>query len=447
MRIVTLLIGLVLLQFQIVDARQATVLSLEDAIEIALESSIDIQRAKHNVERSKIGVNDAQMDFLPNLNSNISTNRGVGRQFDQETVSFTDQRVSSLTGNIQSGVTLFNGFRNINTLRQSRVGLESAEERFERTRENIIFDVASTYLQVLLNANLLEIAQDNIETAQKQLEQVEAQVEVGMRPMVDLYNQQSTVASAELQAIRAENTYNLSVTNLIGVLQLDPLGEYEFVSPDIDGDNLNPTEMNLTDLVNTAMDNRRDIVASEMDINFQRYNLEIAKGARYPTISANASISTAYRSTNPFDFSDQFFDQNINRGVGASVSIPIFSRFSIRNNIQRQQIAYKDAQLDLEALKIGVFQEVRQAYNDYIGLSKELQATAVALRAAERAFETEQERYNVGSATLIELTEANNRFVQAQSDRIVAEFQFVFQEKLLDFYLGQLTEELALEGL
>ncbi len=438
---------LLLLFYVPVSQAQVQSLSLEEAIRIGLENSIDLERARHNVERAKISQNDAEMDFLPNLNSNISGSRGLGRQFDQEALGFVNQSVTSLSSNIQSNVTLFNGFRNINALRQSRAGVESSEERYQRSRERVIFEVSSAYLQVLLNQNLLQITKDNVETAQKQLQQVEAQVEVGMRPVVDLFNQQAALANAELQAIRSENTLNISITNLIGILRLDPLSDYDFVSPDIDAESITPQNIDLATLVDQAMQNRSDLRATELDIAMQRYNLEIARGARYPTLSANASVSTSYRDTNPFDFSDQFWDQNINRGVGMSLSIPIFTRFSIRNNIQRQQLAYKDAKLDLDALKIGVFQEVRQAYNDYIGLSKELEATSAAFRAAERAFETEQERYNVGSATLIELTEANNRFVQAQTDKIIAEYQFVFQEKLLEFYLGRLTEEIALQNL
>jgi len=73
---------------------------------------------------------------------------------------------------------------------------------------------------------------------------------------------------------------------------------------------------------------------------------------------------------------------------------------------------------------------------------KELESSERAVIAAERALETEQQRYEVGATTLIELNLANANFVQAQSNRIQAVYNFVFQEKLLDFYIGRLDNNL-----
>jgi outer membrane protein len=88
-------------------------------------------------------------------------------------------------------------------------------------------------------------------------------------------------------------------------------------------------------------------------------------------------------------------------------------------------------------------QEIRQAYNDYLAYAKQLRTTEAALIAATRAYETEQERYRVGASTLIELTRANTEFVNASSNRVRAIYQFVFQEKLLDYYIGNLDTDVS----
>jgi outer membrane protein len=85
---------------------------------------------------------------------------------------------------------------------------------------------------------------------------------------------------------------------------------------------------------------------------------------------------------------------------------------------------------------------VRQAYNDYHSIAQELESSEKALIAAQRAYDTEQQRFEVGATTLIELNQANANFVQAQSNRIQAVYSFVFQERLLDYYLGQLGQNL-----
>ncbi|MEX2403337.1 MAG: TolC family protein, partial [Balneolales bacterium] len=395
----------------------------------------------NNVTRSRA-------EFLPNLNASINSGRSIGRQFDTNTGTITEQGANRSSPNISTSITLFSGWQNINNLRASRSSLSTAEDDHERTRESIMFNTAAQFLAIILDEELLKVAEDNLNTSRSQLEQVKAQVEVGMRPIVDQYNQEAEVASNELEVIQRQNDLNFSKVTLVGILQIDPFEEYDFVSPGIEDQSMGPKDYVLSDLVDQAMMNRRDIRAADTFIETQRYSLNAARGARLPTISLGANLSSNYSSLQQFpgtdtyiNFGDQVFDQNINRGISFNIQIPIFNRLNTRTNIQQREIDYKNAQLDMEGLRVEVFQEIRQAYNDYTSYAQELETTSQLERAAEKAFETEQERYNVGSSTLIELNNANNRYVSAVSNYIQAQYLFVFQEKVLDFYLGQFSSE------
>ncbi len=442
-------------------AQDVRSITLEEAVEIALENNIDVRLSKNAIDRSESEYRQNRADFMPNLNVSVGGNRQIGRQFDQATVTFDDFTTTNFNSSISTSVTIFDGFRNINELRSSRLGMESAEERYQRTREAIIFETAALFLDVLLSQELLEIERENLEAGRQQLEQVEAQVEVGMRPIVDQYSQESVVANNELSVIQSENALNLNKLRLARILQLDPLGEFDFVAPGIREEEMEVRDYNLREMIQMAMANRSDVRASELELRQSRHALSVSQGARLPQVSLSASLSSAYRDRQvdvdpdtgapiqgtTMPFSDQFFDANINRGIGFNVSIPIFNRWQTRNQIQQRQIDFRNAELQLDDLRQEVFLELQQAYNDYTGYAQELEATERALIAAERAYETEQERYNVGSATLIELTNANNEFVRASSNRVQAMYRFAFQEKVLDFYLGRITEDVEIEGL
>ena len=444
---------LLLFAFSSAEAQEVRSITLEEAIEIAVENNIELQLSKSNIERSESEYRNQRADFLPNLNASLGGTRTIGRQFDPASVTFDDFTTNTLNANISTSVVIFDGMQNINELRSASVGKQSAEERFERTKEGIIFDAAARFLDVLLSSELLEINRENLEASRKQLEQVEAQVDVGMRPVVDKFSQESVVANNELSVIQSENTLNLNKLRLARLLQLDPLGEYDFVAPGIQEDELVVEDYQLSNLINIALENRRDFRASELDVQQARHALSISKGARIPEVSLSASVSTAYRDQqrdpatgDVLPFSDQFFDGNINRSLAFNVSIPIFNRRQTSTQIQQRQIDFRDAELQLQDLRQEVFLELQQAYNDYIGYAKELEATEKALIAAEKAYETEQERYNVGNATLIELTNANNEFVQASSNRVQAMYQFIFQEKVLDYFLGRLTADVEIDA-
>jgi outer membrane protein len=92
----------------------------------------------------------------------------------------------------------------------------------------------------------------------------------------------------------------------------------------------------------------------------------------------------------------------------------------------------------MENLQQGIALEVRQAYLDYQTAVKRLEVTEVQVRAAQQALEVEQERYDVGASTLVELTQARASFTDASSQRVQAIFQFHFQHRLIEYYQGTL---------
>src|SRR5699024_1760259 len=118
--------------------------------------------------------------------------------------------------------------------------------------------------------------------------------------------------------------------------------------------------------------------------------------------------------------------------------IPIFDNLNRRTNVESQQISYKNAKLNLENTRLQVVQEVNQAYNDYESYFKQLESSQKALRAAERTYQTQKQRYEVGAGTLIELSDANAQYVEAQANRAQSLFRIIFQQKLLDYYIGKL---------
>ena len=95
--------------------------------------------------------------------------------------------------------------------------------------------------------------------------------------------------------------------------------------------------------------------------------------------------------------------------------------------------------LDLQNLEQNISLEVRQSYLDYQSAAKRLEVTAKQLRSARQANDVERERYNVGASTLVELQLVRASFVNAASTRAQAIYQFLFQAKVIDYYLGVLN--------
>lgn len=421
-------------------------ITLQEAVNIALENNYALKQAENNLDLADGRITSEYADFLPSLSASTGYSKTTGQQFIADILAFDDRTSAGASGRIGANIEIFNGFENILSLRQSEHNKVSMKERVKRAKETVIFNTARAYLTVLVNIELVDIARDNLETSQKVLNQTKAQVEVGSRPVVDQYNQESIVASNELSVIQQENALRLSRVQLIRQLQVDPLTEYELVTPDIDLENISatPEGLQLGMLIDEALTNRSDIKSEEASIASQKLQLQMTKFNLLPTISASGSISTRW--TDQYflpdaTFSDQFFDQQVNKGFSVSLNFPLFQNWNRMYNIQSSKVQLKNAQLSLENSKLGVVQEVTQAFNDFTNYRKELESAGKSQLASGKAFETAQERYNVGASTLIELSEAQSTYVSAQSQYLRAQYNLVFQEKLLDYYLGKLNGE------
>lgn len=438
-------------------------ITLPQAIDIALKNNYQIKEAKNNLDLTDMAHKSAIANFFPNVSASMGANRRIGKQFNSVTISFANQTNNTISGDIGTSITIFSGLNNIYNLRRTNEQGLSMEEQLRRQRENVIFYTANDYLQVLLDKQLLEIARENLKAAQQQLDQVKAQVEVGSKPVADQYAQEATVANDQLQVIQNQNTLNLNKLQLVRQLQLDPLKEYQFVSPALDTTALRKSIPPLPTLISEAMSNRSDLKSQEHLIQANYFSLKQTESQRYPSLTFSAQISGSYYDTyrilkeNPADpthpipvtvgFGDQFFNQNVNKFLGFNLSIPIFNRLNTSYQIQSSLVNYKNSKLELENLKLQIVQEMRQAYNDFVNFAEQLTSTEIALTSARKAYETQQERYKVGSGTLIELSQANATYVQARAQHEQALYQFIFQRQLINYYMGQISANMEINGL
>ena len=424
------------------------VITIDQAISIALENNYSLKQAKNELDLAEDLIFSEKADFLPSVSVSMNGSRTTGQQFIFDRLNeggdaFVDVSSQSISGGMNASINLFNGFNNILTLKSSQSNKESREQQYERAKELVIFNTASRYLQVLLDKELLAIAKQNLETSTTQLNQVLAQVELGARPMVDQFNQEAQVANDELVVTQRENTLSLNSLLLVRQLEIDPLGSYDFIVPDLALNDLPWIDVNIRSLVSEALSTRSDILSAEASISSLKYQMQITKNSLLPSLRASAGVSSRYSDQysipdEDVSFSDQFFDQQVNRSLGLSFSLPLFNNWNRMYSIQSSVVQLKNAELNLDNSKMQVIQEVSQAYNDYSSYVKQLDASEKSLIASERAFQTQQERYNLGASTLIELTQAQSSFVSAQSNYTQAMYNLIFQEKLLDFYLGKL---------
>ena len=418
-------------------APQQTI-TFDDAIRIALRQNTALQQANNAAELNSADVRQQRLSFLPDLRFSTSTGQSYGRTFSEDEGRIINETTQSLNAGVQSSVTLFNGLANVASLRSAQLAEEAGERNVQREEQTVAFTVASNFLALVQQQEQLRVQRENLAAQQAQEAQIKAYVDAGSRPISDLYQQQATVAAQRSQVVNAERALELAKVDLMQTLQLDPRGNYAFAPPALDTTSRATARFDLDSLLTRALSRRSDLFAQQSLVSAASQEVKAAKGSRWPSLSLSAGYNSAYNSATELAFSDQL-NQRRGGSLSLGVSIPLFDRGSTALATQRAEISEENARLELKDRQQQIGLEVRRAYLDYQAATQQLDAAEAQLRAAQLALESSLQRYNVGAATLLEVTQARAAQLQAASALVTARYGLLFQRTLIGYYVGDLN--------
>jgi outer membrane protein len=418
-------------------------IGLQDAIALALRQSVMVKQSENAVASSSATVGSKQNAFLPSLSLNTSTARSVGRS-GSGSLAEPRSTAQSLSTGLSSSLVVFDGLRNVNELRQAKLDVSANTGDLTRARQTAVFTVASNYLTLATAEGQLAVQKQNLAAQEAQQKQLEIQVKAGARSISDLYQQQATTESARAGVVSAEQDVELARIALIQTLQLDPRGTYDFVAPTVANVSSIP-HYDLDSLLARAFASRSDLAAEQTRVEAATMGTKAASSTRLPTVSLSTSYNATYNSAFANALGSQL-DQNRGGSVSVGVSLPIFDRGATSTAVQQARIQEDNARLTLANERQSVALDVRRAY---LALETSRQQLSVALaqqKAADLAVSTTQARYQVGTSTLLELTQARASQLQAATAVVSARNALAFQNALMPYYTGELDPTHSLLG-
>ncbi len=420
-------------------AQTPQIVTFKDAIDIALERNAGLLQAQVDTALSDVGVSEARMQFVPDLRIDGTGARNYGRNFDQAEGRVVDQTTETANVAASSGVTLFNGFRGVANLRRAKFARTASQLDLRRVEQTVVFTVATDFQTLMQSQEQLRVLRENLAAEANLERQIKRYVEAGAREVAVLYQQEANVAAARLAVVQAQNIAESGQVALMRTLQLDPAGTYDFQFPSVATDD--PTHVpELADLLKRALDGRADLKAQEARLTVAEQGVRMAHAGYWPTVSLNAGYGSAYSSVSPSSFADQL---DLQRGgaLGLGLAVPLFDRGETRNASRRARLEVQSARIALNTAREEVGLQVRQVYQDYRAAREQFTAAEAQKTAAERAVRTAEERFKSGVTTLVEVTQARARHVQAASALVDARANLLLQRTLMEYYLGTFTRE------
>ena len=411
--------------------------TLEECVNHALENNITILQAKNSLLSSEQDIVSAKGNFLPAVNSNVSGGASLGN-IEVFPGEFRDREFYSTSLGVGFSQSVFNGFRNINLLNQSKLSLERNQYELEKLKDDISLNVANAYLNVLFNKENLDLANSQVEFSKFQVSQVQTLVEAGSEPMSTLIETQATYSRDIQNLTIAENSHVLSLLSLSQLLQI-PFENFDIEVVQIDVPSANLMYDDVAAIINYAMENRNEIKVAERDIELSKLSTKISKSAYLPNISMGYGFNASANFSN-LTSDDQFIDQlNDNKGhsVNMNISIPIFNRNQTKAQVKKSKIQEETTNLAFDQVKVNLESTIQRAFTDAKAALRAFEAAELSLGSQILAFENSQQRFNLGALSSFDLEQSRIRLLNARSSQINAKYDFIFKTKVLDYYLGK----------
>jgi outer membrane protein len=407
--------------------------SLQSCLDYAKKNNITLNslRLSEKTAEQNYLLSKAQLQPTVGGNTSLSYTHSKAGTAVIGGVQTTSSWINSL--GVSSSVVIYNGGYLRNDIQQKNLLIESANLNILQSENDITLQITQAYLGILLAKENVVYEQDLINTTAAQVEQGRKQYEAGSIARNAYIELQAQYATDKYNLVTAQSAVRQNKLNLKVVLQLPYQDSFDIVNPDtVISKEAVP---NLDTVVNSAMNQRPEVKNGQLGIDISRYDLLKARSGYLPILTASGQLSSSYYSRS----SDEYFkqlDNNFFQQVGVNLSIPIFTRRTVKTQVENAKIEIEQSKLNLQSIRTTLAQSIEQAYINVLNAQGQYDASEEGLRASQESFRIAGEQLKVGASNLVDYLQQKTLYTQAFQVYIQAKYNAALSIKIYDFYMG-----------
>ena len=424
---------------------------LDSCIAFAQRENIQINRSKLNIQRVEQDELNAKASLLPSLNASFSQGFNFGQSIDPFTNQFATDRVQYGNYGANLSFDIFRGLSKTKEIKRSQADYEVNKLETDRLINDISLNIATGFLQILFQKELLGVAEEQVAISQMQVDRVKKLFDAGQVANSEYLDIKAQLANDELTRVQAENNLLLSYVNLVQLMQLpiDRQATFDVDVPDLEQYDNMDLLVTPGEVYQAALNIMPEVLRDREAINRNELNMQVIKGNYWPSLSFTAGAGSGYSGKNFSDPTDPTspvkswgnqFNDNLNYQTGLSLRIPIYNGLNVRTSVQKAEIAIQEASFNLEETKNNLEQSIQKAYYDALAAKQKYFASITAVESLTEAFAYSQLRYEEGVIDQVTYNQVKTNLTKAQSDLVQAKFDYIFRLKILDFYQGKPLE-------
>jgi len=409
-------------------------LTVKDAIAIALENNYDIKLFQNNLRVAQENVTPGNAGMLPTVTGNFNQNNSLSNsnqtQANGDVRALDNAKNNSLNYGISVGWTVFDGlgmFSRYETLKELQ---KQGEAELQRSVVTRISDVISTYYTIVEQQNLLSAIDSSIVISQERLRTAENRFSIGKASRLEVLNVQVNLNTDESNRIKQENVVkNLKIT-LNTLLARDLQQDFQVIREvSID------ETLTLGNLLEQSKSTNPDLILISINRRLAELEEKTVKANRYPTVRLNGGYNFS-ESESSLGFVAESRSRGLTYGITASVNI--FDGFNQRRNERIAKIRIENADLQLSQINQQIESEIAQAFNVYKTNLELVKLEEKNEQIARQNMNITLDKYKIGTLSAVEFRDAQENFINAVSRFNSAKTQAKLSETLLMELIGKI---------
>lgn len=400
----------------------------------------------HNIQISTLRLSEqaSQQDLIAAKGAKIpSLSASVSNTFYNSNISSAAANQFSSGGSysVSSSIVLWNANYINNNIKQRGLWAQSAFLSIQESQNNITLSITQAFLEILLAKENEKYIADLVNTSQSSLERGQMLYDVGSIAKKEVLQLQAQLASDKYLLVQIQNTIRQNILTLKQLIQLPTDTLFDIATPV--SIQIEAERVPLREAQKTALLIFPEIKIGQLDVDISNLDIAKAKAGFLPTLSASGGFGTGYNNvfTNVNTTESGYFYQagnNFSTHVGATLSIPIFSNFINKTNLEKANIRYKQANLTLQNNQLVLSQAVERAYLNVENARQAYEAANQQLLAAAENYRVVNEQFKIGGLNTYDLLLQRNQYVQAVQAFTQAKYTVVLEQKIYQFYNGSI---------
>jgi outer membrane protein len=391
-------------------AQNSTALTLEQGVSTALSKNPQVNAAREAVVAAEQRVIQAGAGTLPTVSAVGSTSYGTTTQFGPPT---SDPRSSSSVA-ITGTLPVYDNGRTKITVDQAQANLAAARATLQQTSQDIALSAASAFFNVLKAQQVATVRAAQLEKAEGQLRQSEAQVRAGTAAEADVLQARAQAAQAQVDLLAARSQIDITKATLRSVLAMEVFSPLEVQDPTA----LAQTAISISAdaAVKEAEADRPEIAKAIADVQSTTAALALAYAGSGLQVNVGLNGTYTILSTTPGS------SNSVCWAVTATLTFPVLDGGRAEAAVKEAQANLRAAEAKAESVRLTIRQDAYQAYLAAVQARANLVATEAAQVAAAAALQAAEGRYRAGVGTIVEVTTARATAAQAEVNAITARY-------------------------